>query len=421
MTEPDDNPTDLIASANPMTTDNVHGRVRNPRPAKRRQWRVSRFAEKPRRALPYRDCAEYRHNITSSQLHSLPGELILDIGDILTADAVLAMRLVCRDFYFILRPPLIADYEARESFKAGLKRDAFSWYPRYTQLKGLQDLVICAACRTLHAKSRFTSKSLSRAPEERTCIGAEQRLRLCNHRTLSLNDIREHANEGSDRFDCLAPAACRTFVSITDPGPGNSPVKKPFLEAIIAHVEWPGRIQIARHFQLFTLAETGETETDYFYDERIGEFLDMLDPSGDMHLQRVYPWRDNADDYDELWDLKSAGNFIGHELCARCPMVENRDWPIDPTEMDANFLRLRVLDWKAGVDVMSLVTLGQKCCPEDIGDAAWPEVLMGEWIEQQNNFNAAHGVRMPARAWQAQGMEPWEEFEAPESMDIDDT
>ena len=165
------------------------------------------------------------------------------------ADAILAIRLVSRDFYPIFELPLIIGPEERDSFKAALRRDDASWYPRWERFKGLSNLprATCSACGSRHSKSQFSSQELAKDPENRVCIGTQEFLRMYEGQKASLNEIRDL---GPDNF--LKAGFQKAYVSKSS-GTLDTHSSAPFLEAIIAHTFSARELKVTRHFRLLAI------------------------------------------------------------------------------------------------------------------------------------------------------------------------
>ncbi|KAF2786827.1 hypothetical protein K505DRAFT_137780 [Melanomma pulvis-pyrius CBS 109.77] len=136
-------------------SESESGRPRNPRPAKRINDRLSHYP-----------------------------------------DAILALRLVSRDFYRIFELPFIVEPLFRNRFKAALRRDNISWYSRWERYKGLPNLpsATCSACGSRHSKSQFLPQELARNPEDRICIGAKETLSMGDGSTATLNEILDRGS-----------------------------------------------------------------------------------------------------------------------------------------------------------------------------------------------------------------------------------
>ncbi|KAF2475118.1 uncharacterized protein BDR25DRAFT_300964 [Lindgomyces ingoldianus] len=204
--------------------------------------------------LPCIDSSEYKHNLAKSHLHQLPAELLLQIGKYLSPDGIFAIRLVSRDLHTTFEPPLILGPLERDYFRALLRRDLLSWHSRWERFKGLVNLpkAVCSACKFTHPKSQFSLHQLSEQPGLRVCLGAENALKICQHRSFTLNEIRDAWLDNRDQLHSNS-----VFISkrsrASSPDGTTADSYAPSLEAIIGQSRTAGKCGIVRYFRLLIL------------------------------------------------------------------------------------------------------------------------------------------------------------------------
>ncbi|KAF2234735.1 hypothetical protein EV356DRAFT_142892 [Viridothelium virens] len=120
----------------------------------------------------------------------VPPDILLSVTDFLDAASHNALRLTCRGFHTSLKLRKM-DVSEDVSFTTWIKKDLFS----QTCAQELQQafpphLACCAACMTTHPCHLFSPDALHTPPAERLCRGHEKRLRICNHASASLTQLR---------------------------------------------------------------------------------------------------------------------------------------------------------------------------------------------------------------------------------------
>ncbi|KAF2181018.1 hypothetical protein K469DRAFT_753075 [Zopfia rhizophila CBS 207.26] len=224
---------------------------KHPRPPKRLR-QVKNGVKNSSRALPETDSPEYIHNIEHGRLHQFPVELLLQVGEYLTLDAIFAIRLSCRDFYQIYSPPFIIGPDERDAFKIALRRDALSWYCRWEHFKGLPNLIeaTCSKCESRHSISQFSTVELAKAPEHRACIGASV-LKLCHHQSFTFCEIRKAAYKSINDIHLATIQTYWISASIE-----SIPLSAPLLISTIGYGGLHGQCNVARTFRLLHLSKS---------------------------------------------------------------------------------------------------------------------------------------------------------------------
>ncbi|KAF2497933.1 hypothetical protein BU16DRAFT_329732 [Lophium mytilinum] len=162
-------------------------------------------------------------NMTISQLHNLPTELIFIVIEHLAHLEVQSFRLACSKFWHTVpHSTNMGSHEAKERFKQSLRDDKTTAKTeakeraliascrreresRWT-IEGLSVSTnfYCSYCRLDHLSTAFSPTELSKPPEERLCKGAEPttRVRLCAHFTFSHAELAAAA-------EIYRPTLCR--------------------------------------------------------------------------------------------------------------------------------------------------------------------------------------------------------------------
>ncbi|KAF2262956.1 hypothetical protein CC78DRAFT_534368 [Lojkania enalia] len=404
-----------LEDENEAESDDEDGRIRNQRPAKRAR-RVGDIAKDYPRAFPALDTPEYKHNLEHSRLHQLPAELLLHIRDVTYEypDAIFAMRLVARDFYPIFEPPFIIGLEERNSFKAGLRRDAISWHSRWERYKGLPNLSIatCSACKSRHPKSKFPAKELEKAPEERVCIGAEKFIQLCEHHTFSLNDIRDAGENVVNEH----PSLRRIFVVLSnenDIAASDEAPSRPFLEATIGNRVSPSSMSIARHFHLLCIPKTHHVMAH----DLLGPFQPIQELLGlEVGIRELYP-KDtqlfapnqhiaqyNSPDY--FFRSKLSGIGIGSHVCNGRVATHKED-----DQVIFFLLRRRRSRAERQHDDITLTIYRDVVAEGGVGNPAWADKLISITADEQSEWNRKMREGVSTILYNAEGTAEWDKFE----------
>ncbi|KAH3911767.1 hypothetical protein HBI56_139530 [Parastagonospora nodorum] len=144
-----------------------------------REWRNERTAKR-----------HYLENTQSNRLYRLPQELIDLITTQLDEVDYSSLQAAC----CCTPPPRIPfSAQGRAQFVARLHRDFLTRTEAReaaTPQRWLTKL-FCSSCMECHARSCFSPVNIIAPTFERICIGAAGRIRICEHATLTLEEIRK--------------------------------------------------------------------------------------------------------------------------------------------------------------------------------------------------------------------------------------
>jgi hypothetical protein len=132
----------------------------------------------------------YLENTQSNRLYRLPQELIDLITTQLDEVDYSSLQAACRR-----TPPQRIAFSAqgRTQFVARFHRD-FLTRTEAREAATLQrwlTQLFCSSCLECHARSCFSPANIIAPTLERVCIGAAGRIRICEHATLTLEEIRK--------------------------------------------------------------------------------------------------------------------------------------------------------------------------------------------------------------------------------------
>lgn len=384
-------------------SESESGRPRNPRPAKRVR-QVDDLATVSSRALARTNSSEYLHNLQYSGLHQLPEELILQINDRLShyPDAILALRLVSRDFYRIFELPFIVEPLFRNRFKAALRRDNISWYSRWERYKGLPNLpsATCSACGSRHSKSQFLPQELARNPEDRICIGAKETLSMGDGSTATLNEILDRGSPLEHLGTALQQVyVCKSFVTT------KSRVHTPFLESTIVHMLNAQNLVVVRHFRLLPLPkqELSAEETRAQSRSALETFVCPFIQSHKLRfkdcLMNFQPPKSKVPRYlVHITKLYRSYNFTRFPNWCRCPADS------DPSVVS---LHRRQSEFDEGMhDVISSVFEVYRP-PSESADPAWADVVIRRLVDEHNELNGKLHEQVDTVEYTAKGIGQW--------------
>lgn len=324
------------------------------------------------------------HNHQHSRLHQLPAELILQISDGLSEDpdAILAIRLVSRDFYPIFELPFIIGPNHRDSFKATLRRDNISWYSRWERFKGLPNLpsATCSACGYRHSKSQFVSQELAKNPEDRICVGAKETLSMGDGRKATLNEILDLGSPPKH----LATGFQQVYIcksSVTT----KSRVHIPFLESTIAHMLSTRNLGVVRHFRLLTLPKK-----ELLLEETLAQSLSALESlicpfirSHDLHFEDYFisfrpPQSRNPDSLTHITKRYRSYNYAW--VNCRCCNPEHSCHSLFS-------LHRQQSEFDEGMHDVILSVFKVYRPSSESADPAWADVVIRRLVEEQNELN----------------------------------
>jgi hypothetical protein len=378
-------------------------------------------------SLPFRDCAEYRHNVEHSRLHQLPTELKLQIAEEvyrLRPEAAFVIRLVSRDFYPISEPPLIVGQQERIRVKATLRRDDLIWCPKLESLKGLSECAksFCSACTRQHSKSQFSSEELRKDAENRVCVAAKESVRMRGKRTASLNEIWDLV------YRVLRINSTRKFKLFISKSPAlslDSNPPKPYMESIVALMV-PAQdipeLQVACHLVLpvaksakvsFEISEELLTDSRFVVcpylqpghfvleDGTVSLRLTQL-PTDGIH-STLLSYR-----HEELYGYKWK-----YCPCRRVSMDDHEDDEEDDQPCENLYsLNTRCSDTENGGDNLVLSILKRYARSEYDADPHWAESCLKRLFKDQAALNGRHGEGRSPIVYRANNGGEWEWSEA---------
>ncbi|KAK8247038.1 hypothetical protein HDK90DRAFT_539501 [Phyllosticta capitalensis] len=125
-------------------------------------------------------------------LGDLPSELVWEIGKQLPMESRLALAATCKDFQSLLHTKIKdADVISRATFLQSLDRDNLTRAVEWEKSGEADSIRACAGCHHLHWIAAFSSAQLFQQPRQRKCRGREGRFRVCEHITLSWDEIMQ--------------------------------------------------------------------------------------------------------------------------------------------------------------------------------------------------------------------------------------
>lgn len=160
-------------------------------------------------------------NLTTSPLLRLPDELLIPIMKHVKFHDLLRLRMVSRQFLYLFSSPsfrwaherpwvrdvwMPADSERRERYKFRMETLKHMYCQkclaiRNSAWRGARTpelrFVHCSGCGSDHHARLFSAAQLRAKPSERICIGREGKLSLCEHFSLSYEQLQSHL-EGWD-------------------------------------------------------------------------------------------------------------------------------------------------------------------------------------------------------------------------------
>jgi hypothetical protein len=350
------------------------------------------------------DTPEYKHNHEHSLFHQLPADLMPQMIDEISkhADALFALRLVCRDFHTLFQAPFIIGPDERESFKAGLRRDDAIWYPRYERLKGLDNLpkAICSACRVQHPKSQFSPEELAKDPECRICVGAQNSFRLATDCDITFNNIRDLGpDESKAGFQ-------KAFVSKCIIRKPDIYLRGPVMDTIIAHTFRHRELQTLRQIRLMSLSESSGIPFETLLQclIAVGEYvcglfdaISICVEGGQAGIRSKYQpptplWKDCDSIYESFgkrWVPCMCSDKRGGN-CVHLYSLWRRHSRIHP-----------------GFDDV-ILSFSRTYRPEiDAADPRWATDVVRELVEQQMKMNRGAGADGETTVFQASGRGDW--------------
>ncbi|KAF2740078.1 hypothetical protein EJ04DRAFT_548582 [Polyplosphaeria fusca] len=169
-----------------------------------RRWSKSFSTDKPKESFrthhdatvdstpaEFQPTHAYAENVEKNRFYSLPAELVLAISDCLDPMGINTLRLTGWRFSKILKAPRRVGLSIEWRYSHFMREDNYLWQCRRERCSTVASKfeAPCSKCRCLHAKADFTFAQLQVGGLERSCKWFEERLRLCEHSSLSFDEV----------------------------------------------------------------------------------------------------------------------------------------------------------------------------------------------------------------------------------------
>lgn len=156
------------------------------------------------------------HNKVHSDLWKLPVETIRHIYHFLTPVSVLAFRATCVRFRERTIPRIQGRHTrstTKRAYQELLRKAEIRRLSEIEEKHGLDDIsktAVCSGCYDTHSWTLFSKQQLHHVSSmQRTCLGRERFLRLCEHERYTWEDLNHRDIENESHSCACIHSACR--------------------------------------------------------------------------------------------------------------------------------------------------------------------------------------------------------------------